>query len=67
MQTYFKMLLWPHLLYVLPSTDLNLEEYSEEIKGPIFYELKQDGYKKLNYYCSSKSYYPFIVKIFKHV
>lgn len=59
MQTDFKMFLHPHWLSILPSTDLNLGGYSEEVKGPIFYELKQDGNKNLNYYCSSKIIFVF--------
>lgn len=39
-EAYFKILLQPHWLSILPSTNLSLEKYSEEIKGPIFYELK---------------------------
>ena len=31
---------------------LNLEQCSEEVKGPMFYELKQDRNKKLSYYSS---------------
>lgn len=37
------MLLQPHWLSILPSADLILEEYSEVIRGSIFYEFKQDG------------------------
>lgn len=54
MQTYFKMVLQPQWPSILLSTELNLGQYSEEIKGPIFYELKQDRNKKLSYYYSSK-------------
>lgn len=49
MQTDFKMFLQPHWLSILPSTNLNLGGYTKEVKGPIFYELKQDGNKNLNY------------------
>lgn len=37
---HFKILLQPHWLSILLSTDLSLEKYSEEITVPIFYELK---------------------------
>lgn len=53
MQTYFKMLLQPQWLSILPLK-LNLKQCSEEVKEPMFYELKQDGNKKLSYYTHQK-------------
>ena len=44
---------------------LNLEQCSEEVKGPMFYELKQDGNKKLSYYYSSKIILSFYYEIFR--